>query len=132
MSENGMDEIKALRAEFQAKDEAYEREFKRINHALGDIRTEFAQGIQALAHKLDQRADASRITLPLVLSAIGTFIAISTIAGVIHNQSLKPLYMQDSHLKEAMAMSHSLEDEKIELLRAELYREIRHIDEKKL
>jgi hypothetical protein len=51
MSDN--DDIKALRAEFQAKDEAYEREFKRINIALGDMRSDFQSGLRDVFNKLD-------------------------------------------------------------------------------
>jgi hypothetical protein len=97
MSDN--DDIKALRAEFQAKDEAYEREFKRINIALGDMRSDFQSGLRDVFNKLDSNANSNRITLPIVLSVVGTILSVAVVAGVIHTMSLSPLHTEDRALE---------------------------------
>jgi hypothetical protein len=101
MSDN--DDIKALRAEFQAKDEAYEREFKRINIALGDMRSDFQSGLRDVFNKLDNNANSNRITLPIVLSVVGTILSVAVVAGVIHTMSLSPLHTEDRNMDDRIA-----------------------------
>jgi hypothetical protein len=97
------DDLSNLRDEFKEaireKDEAYSREFKRINSNLSDIRSEFQSGLSEVFTRLDRNANNNRITLPVVLSVVGTILSVSVIAGVIHSQSLQPLYTQDKDLR---------------------------------
>jgi hypothetical protein len=98
------DDLSNLRDEFKEaireKDEAYSREFKRINSNLSDIRSEFQSGLSEVFTRLDRNANSNRITLPVVLSVVGTILSVSVIAGVIHSQSLQPLYTQDRNTSE--------------------------------
>jgi hypothetical protein len=97
------DDVNALRAEFQAKDEAYEREFKRINSTMVDMRSDFQSGLRDVFNKLDANANSNRITLPIVLSVIGTVLSVAIVAGVIHGQSLEPFETEDRNLRDRIS-----------------------------
>jgi hypothetical protein len=74
----------------------YDAEFARINKSLHGLSEKLDTTSRVLLDRLDQQANNNRITLPLVLSVIGTLLSAAVIAGVIHSQSLRPLYTQDN------------------------------------
>lgn len=92
------DDLNALKAEFNAKDDQYQIEFKRINKSLDTLGAEIQTSFRILSEKIDQNANSNRITLPIVLSIIGTVLSVAVVAGVIHTMSLEPLRTEDKGL----------------------------------
>jgi hypothetical protein len=93
----------ALKAEFNAKDEQYQIEFKRINKGLDTLGAEIQTSFRVLSEKIDNNANNNRITLPVVLSVIGTILSCAVVAGVIHTMSLAPLYTQDTSINQRIS-----------------------------
>ena len=91
--------------------------------------------------RIDAIASNNRITWPFILSCIGTIIAVFSVAGVLHKQSLDPLYIATSALNNKIDTHVSLPghqgtriqfsklDKEVENLDDKLQIEIAHVKE---
>jgi len=89
---------------------ALETDVRHVAHSVETLANNVTRFITEIRSELRDIREGSKITWPLIFTAIGTFTSILVIAGALHYQSQQPIYIAldnltkivDSHVQTPM------------------------------
>lgn len=82
-----------------------EEDVSHISDGLDSLRGETQAGFRDLFKAIRDQNERSRITWPLIFTAVGTLIGVLGLVGIIGSMSLRPLQMEIDNIKAGVAHS---------------------------
>ena len=97
-----------------------ETEVKHVSRSVTSLAESVSDLVREIKAELKDIREGNRITWPLIFTAIGTIVMVASVAGTLHYQSLKPIFLS----LEATRSTHDLERQHIKEildLRSQIY-----------